>query len=109
VKEITFQFADDKIIVTKLLDTADFKQMTFRIDASKKPKTIDFIAKYGTGATERVLHWYGIYELNEDSLKLCWKNLTENPNKVRPAGFETKAGDDTALLVFVREKPKKDQ
>ena len=67
----------------------------FRLDASKKPKQIDFTTRIGKAE--------GIYELGKDRLKLCWTK--ELKTRGRPTKFaHAKEGNDPFLLVLSREK-----
>src|SRR5262245_55861287 len=68
----------------------------FRLDASKKPKQIDFTTRFGKAAE-------GIYELGKDRLRLCWTK--ELQTRGRPTKFaHAKEGNDPFLLVLIREK-----
>ena len=67
----------------------------FRLDASKKPKQIDFTTRFDKAE--------GIYELGKDRLKLCWTK--ELKTRGRPTKFaHAKEGNDPFLLVLSREK-----
>jgi uncharacterized protein (TIGR03067 family) len=70
----------------------------FKLDATKKPKTID-VAKPDDDKAPAVL---GIYEFDGDKFKLC----IAAPGKDRPTEFESKAGSGHTLSVWVREKKK---
>jgi uncharacterized protein (TIGR03067 family) len=69
---------------------------TFKLDASKKPKTIDAATTVGG----RNLVLLGIYELDDNSLKLCFAA----PGKPRPTEFTAKKGSEHRLSVWEREK-----
>jgi uncharacterized protein (TIGR03067 family) len=69
--------------------------VTIKIDPSKKPPAIDL-----TGMKDPKTVLPGIYELERDTLKLCWAE----PPKDRPASLESKEGDGTVLLVLKRDK-----
>jgi uncharacterized protein (TIGR03067 family) len=69
---------------------------TFKLDASTKPKTIDATTTVGG----RSLTLLGIYELDQDTLKLCFAP----PGKPRPADFTSKKGSEHRLSVWEREK-----
>jgi uncharacterized protein (TIGR03067 family) len=84
---------DDKLTV-KLADGRT-TEGTFKIDASANPRTIDLIPEDKDKPKALC-----IYQLDGDKLKLC---LTEKPGADRPTEF--KAGKDTYLLEFKREKP----
>jgi uncharacterized protein (TIGR03067 family) len=67
----------------------------FRLDASGKPKQIDFITGFDKAE--------GIYELGKDNLKLCWTR--EVKTRGRPTRFaHAREGNDPFLLVLIREK-----
>ena len=68
---------------------------SFRLDAAKKPKQINFTTRDGKAE--------GIYELGKDSLKLCWTK--ESKTRGRPTKFtRAEEGNDPFLLVLIREK-----
>jgi len=69
---------------------------TFKLDAAKKPKTIDAITTVGG----RSLTLLGIYELDQDTLKLCFAP----PGKPRPTDFTSKKGTQHRLSAWEREK-----
>ena len=69
----------------------------FTLDASKKPKTIDYQITDGTNAGKTQL---GIYELDGDTVKFCFAA----PGKDRPTDFSSKAGDGGTLSVWNRDK-----
>ncbi len=70
---------------------------TFKFDLEAKPKTIEMSFTEGpeTGKTIQ-----GIYELNEDTYKLCVGLGSNN----RPSEFASKPGSAQALEVLKREK-----
>jgi uncharacterized protein (TIGR03067 family) len=70
----------------------------FRLDATKKPKTID-VLKPDDDKAPAVL---GIYEFDGDKFKLC----VAAPGKDRPTAFESKEGSGQTLSVWEREKKK---
>ncbi len=73
-------------------------QYTFRIDPTKKPKTID-ITMAGDGTQKQT--FLCIYEVEGDTLKLCQAQAGQN----RPAKFEATNGNDI-LTVAKRKKAK---
>lgn len=87
VKEVKFIIKGDKINTT---DSKE-KDWTFKLDASKKPKTID--ATDGDGKKMQ-----GIYEFEGDTLKFCFNE------KNRPKEFKSEAGSDSILMVLKRAK-----
>src|SRR5690348_10693609 len=56
---------------------------TFKIDATKNPKTIDFFPGNTADKTKAMA---GIYEIEGDKLKICYAQ----PGKDRPQEFESK-------------------
>ena len=72
-------------------------ELTFKIDPSKKPKSIDLImTKDGKNAVTP-----GIYEIGPDLLKIC-RGLEAGAE--RPTTFGTKEGSGTAMATYKREK-----
>ena len=71
---------------------------TYKIDASKTPKTID--VTHGDGSDKDKL-MLGIYELTDDTYKVCFAA----PGEDRPTEFVSKPGSGTRLIVMKREKP----
>ncbi|HMC89453.1 MAG TPA: TIGR03067 domain-containing protein [Gemmataceae bacterium] len=69
---------------------------TFKLDATKKPRTIDAETTVGG----RKLTLLGIYELDGDTLKICFAP----PGKPRPTNFTSKKGSEHRLSVWEREK-----
>ena len=74
---------------------AKSEKTKFKIEASKKPKSIDVGGKKDGEEPMK-----GIYSLEMDVLKLCLRIKGD-----RPQEFKTKAGDSTSLLELKRQKP----
>ena len=70
---------------------------TFKVDTSKKPKTIDVTFSDGPDKGKIMR---GIYELDNDTYKVC----IAMPGKDRPTKFETKKDSGHVLEVLKREK-----
>ena len=70
---------------------------TFKVDPTKKPKTIDITMKDGPMKDKTML---GIYELDGDTYKLCGDMQGKN----RPTDFSVKPGRGNVLEVLKREK-----
>jgi RNA polymerase sigma factor (sigma-70 family) len=86
-KEWKLVFDGDKVKgITKAGD-----EIPFKLDSKKKPKEIDLLE----GEKEVTLR--AIYELDGDTLKVCW--LKDHSN--RPTGFDSTNG---VLAVFERKK-----
>ena len=69
-----------------------------RIDATKKPKTIDIEV---TGGPHKGTIYQGIYELDGDTLRVC---LAQPESAERPTEFSARKGSGFALSEFKREK-----
>ena len=69
------------------------EQVTFTLDQTKKPKTMD-LRKKGDNEAAGLC----IYELDGDTLKLCWNK----PGKERPTAFD--ATKVSGLAVMKRKK-----
>ena len=69
---------------------------TFRLDAMKSPRTIDFMPDFPAKGKPIL----GIYRLEGDKLTLCYPA----PGKERPREFSAKEGRGNTLAVWVREK-----
>ena len=69
----------------------------FKLDATKKPKTIDSTPD---GPPEKAKPILGIYEFDGETLKIC----NSRPGKDRPTDFEAKEGSEHTCIVWQREK-----
>jgi len=72
-----------------------FLKAKFKLDASKKPKTIDYDVIDGPTKGKKQL---GIYELEGDTFKVCFAK----PDMERPTDF--KPGEGRTTSVWKREK-----
>ena len=70
---------------------------TLKFDLAKKPKQMTIV---GTDGTNKGRTHYAIYELDKDTLKICYAL----DGKDAPAGFESKVGSMTLLVTYKREK-----
>jgi RNA polymerase sigma factor (sigma-70 family) len=68
-------------------------ELTYKLDASAKPKTIDL--DNGGGKS-----WLSVYSLDGDTLKIC---SPHQPGGNRPAEVGTKEGSGSFMLVLKRE------
>jgi uncharacterized protein (TIGR03067 family) len=69
---------------------------TFKIDATKQPKTIDAFPANAKDKTKPIL---GIYEFEGKKYKLCFAS----PGKPRPTEFASKEDSGQTLTVWERE------
>jgi uncharacterized protein (TIGR03067 family) len=69
--------------------------LTFKIDSTKKPKTMDLRPE---GERDSIP---AIYELKGDTLRVCWSPV----GKERPKEFASEPGSGHSLVVLKREKP----
>jgi uncharacterized protein (TIGR03067 family) len=75
----------------------DKMEGTIKVDPSKKPKALDVEGKNSSGETIKSA---GIYELDKDSMKVCYRlNSTD-----RPKEFKTGPDSDDFLVIYQREK-----
>jgi uncharacterized protein (TIGR03067 family) len=70
---------------------------TFKIDATKKPKTIDSTP---AGPADKAQLIRGIYEMDGDTFKAC----NAPPGKDRPTDFDAKEGSEHTMIIWQREK-----
>jgi uncharacterized protein (TIGR03067 family) len=90
-----------KIIIkdgTMTSDDGKKKEMvaSYKLDPSKSPKAMDL-----TNATEDKLKSAAIYELDGDTLKICW---SEKVPDQRPTKFTADADSGQTMIVLKREK-----
>jgi uncharacterized protein (TIGR03067 family) len=98
-KQHTLAFEGDKFTV-KRNDEVMVKG-TFKLDASKKPRTIDMTVTEGRRDDDKGKKILGIYELDKDSLKWC---TAEPGGEERPKEFATKEGTKVMLVTLKKEK-----
>ena len=67
----------------------------YQIDTSRKPGTIDLL--FGEDP-KKGMTMKGLFSVEKDDLKLC----LGAPGKDRPAGFESKTGEGTMMVVLKR-------
>ena len=94
VKENLLVIKDDTITVTA--GKRGGYELTFKLDESKKPKTInEMLVKPEKGDKP----YLGIYSLEGDTMTWCFSN----PGEKRPTQFTGKAGSGWTLTVFKRK------
>ncbi len=69
---------------------------TSTFDPTKSPKTLDFTPTEGDDAGKQ---FFGIYELGENTRKMCFAPL----GKGRPADFSSSPGTEIICVTFERE------
>ncbi len=94
VKGASLAFADGKY-TSSLGEITE--EGTFKVDRSKKPNTLDLSPKAGK---RRIPARPAIFELNGDTLRICW-NLT---TKQRPKDFTSTAENKQFVVVYTRKK-----
>ncbi len=112
LSKVRVRIKDDQLIF--VVNGSDSEgALKFRLDTAKKLKEFDFIFVIRASAKSKgsePLH-PGIYELNGDELKICWRLVkpiaTKDKDKktemaVRPKEF--KSDDNHTLLILKRDK-----
>ncbi len=74
---------------------------TFKLDPTKKPKTIDMTVTEGRREQDQGKELHGIYELTKDGLKWC---TSEPGGTERPKEFATKEGTRDLFVTLKKEK-----
>jgi uncharacterized protein (TIGR03067 family) len=93
IKEAKFVFKAGKLTMTR--GGEEQEKFDYKIDAAKKPKTIDLIEKDATAA--------GIYKFDGDNLTIC---LPKRGSKDRPTEFKAEKGSDASVITLKRVKEK---
>ena len=94
--ELTFAGANLTLKMKKGDEQKEMKA-TYKIDPTKKPKTIDFTPTEGEGKGKEFL---GIYELGAKTRKMCFAPA----GKERPTEFSSMSDSGHILVTFEREK-----
>jgi uncharacterized protein (TIGR03067 family) len=99
VKDDTITMEGPRPAVPEGAEIPEFPRFECKLDASKKPKSIDFkgLTKETKGQTME-----GVYEFDGENLKLCFPN---NPGDPRPK--EVKASPEAKTAVLTLKRPKK--
>ena len=90
LKSIKLVIADDKY-------TVGIDRGTIKIDAGKKPKTMDITGVEGPNKGKTFL---AIYEQSGDTLRICYDLAGKN----RPTEFKTTTGTMQFMLTYERDK-----
>jgi len=97
LKDPRLKLTGDKFVVTGENAENAVMSGTFKVDPTKKPKTIDVTFSDGPQKGKTFL---GIYELEEDIYKVC----VDPEGKSRPTEFAIKPGSGYVLELLKREK-----
>ena len=99
----------EKVVCTCEKDILTFQyegkviwRATFKLDPSKKPRTIDITITEGRRDDDKGKELHGIYELGKDGLRWC---TSEPGGTDRPTAFATKEGTRESLVTLKKEKP----
>lgn len=95
LREAKFVFSGNKLKVTQVKDTED-REFAFELDPSHNPKHLDLKMLTGPHKGTKGL---GLYRLHHDTLALAVPN---QPNNVRPTGFNPYDGNDLFVLYLKR-------
>jgi uncharacterized protein (TIGR03067 family) len=93
-KQLTIAFKGDAMEVLVAGKTEETYR--FKLDSSKKPRHIDIFEK-----KEKSDPLQGLYELDGDTLKICWNK--EAPDKGRPTEFNSTDKNKWHLMVLKRK------
>ncbi len=102
MKSATWIITADKITVS--IPKQGKRDVTYKLDPTKKPKQIDFTPLDGP-PNEKGKTGHGIYSLDGDVLKLCMPEAPDTDE--RPMELATKEGGKAILFTLKREKPAK--
>jgi RNA polymerase sigma factor (sigma-70 family) len=94
----------DKITIS--LPKQGKQDASYKLDATKKPKHLDFKPLDGP-ASEKGKTGHGVYSLEGDVLKICMPGSPDTDE--RPTELATKEGGKAMLITLKREKPAKDK
>jgi uncharacterized protein (TIGR03067 family) len=98
VQNLKIVIKDDQISLKGVEDLLKkFGKITMVVDPATTPKIIDFKIDAGS---EKGMTYEGIYELKDDTLKICASTRSGN----RPDEFKTSAGSNRVLFVLKRDK-----
>ena len=81
----------------KVAHSGTVEEGTFKLDPSTKPKSLDMTGTNGQNKGKQLL---AIYELDGDTLKVCYDLSGKN----RPKEFKTTEGSELYLVTYKREK-----
>jgi uncharacterized protein (TIGR03067 family) len=95
--------------VTCLVNKSPICTYDFKIDPSKKPKTIDrammLPVEFGSKKLKPGAYMYGIYEVDGDNMKMCFYFIAgEDKDKKRPADFTAPKESKRLSYILKREK-----
>jgi uncharacterized protein (TIGR03067 family) len=96
---LTFKGTEASLVITARNGMQYQSKGEIKIDEEARPRTIDFI-KFTRPNGETAPENLGIYEFEEDALRLC----TGGSGNARPAEFKAGEGGPPNLIVLRREK-----
>lgn len=101
-EEADVVFTGDKMTLAAQPSGKTFLEFTIKLNSSEKPRAIDLTkVTEGVGRGKTAL---GIYELDSDTLKVCF---TQDEDRARPTEFKSADGARHVLLTMRRQKSKK--
>jgi uncharacterized protein (TIGR03067 family) len=96
--KLSFVIKGDALIVEGDANVIkDYGRLTFKLDSATLPKTIDLKVTVGK---QLDFSMEGIYELNDDQLKICVTVFGVG----RPSDFQCSEGGDITLVTLKRKK-----
>ena len=96
-KAVELKFDGEKLFLKTSMSPT--QEASFKLDATKNPKTLDMIGVDDKVKGEKVL---AIYELTGDKLRVCAPMTPNSPN--RPTEFKSSRGSQVSLTVLKRVK-----
>lgn len=93
-KGAVFTFKDGKVTIKAQNGE---HTVTYKLDTSKKPATIDWVPDDGETKGQT---FKGIFAVNKGELKLCF---APSPDKDRPKELSSNKGEETMLLVLKKK------
>ena len=94
LKSIQFTITGDKY---SLKQGDEEEEGTLKLDAAKKPKTVDVSITKGRDKDKKQ---HGLYQVEGNTLKFCFAP----PEKERPKEFAAKAGSENLVITLKREQ-----
>jgi uncharacterized protein (TIGR03067 family) len=100
LKNSAWVFEKDKFLITGKTEMEDVTiEGPYKLDPTKKPRTIDIIMKTPKADKKRTIE--GVYKLEGDELTIC---IPLGRDKPRPTEFKAEEGSLRSLIVLKRKK-----